>query len=617
MPEIVNISGYKFVPLTNLPNLQTELKQVCDSAELKGTILLSDEGINCFLAGSRTGIDQFLKALRARPEFSDFDAKESFNDYPPFSRMLVKIKKEIITFDMPEIRPAARPAKKIKPDELRKWLDEGKDFVLLDTRNRYEVKLGTFSKAMELPIDNFREFPQAVEQLPQQIRDKPVVMFCTGGIRCEKAGPYMEDAGFKTVLQLDGGILKYFENCGGSHWEGECFVFDKRVALDPNLSESATTMCFVCQAILSEKDQKEPQYKFGVSCPNCFIDIEPEMPDVQSIDVRNEIIQTRFTPLPGSIPYENFRPMSVSREMDGLPVLDFLMELKTHLNREQWIAHLEAGEIFHKGKPVSIDRVVMHGQKYYHQMPNTVEPDVRANFTILHEDADLVVLDKPAPLPMHPCGRFNKNSLQSFLQEVYQPDRLRLVHRLDANTTGIVIYGRSKKFATELQQLFADQKVSKRYLCGVNGVPSDSTFESNSRIAKHPGANGIRQLDPKGLEAKTEFEWIGSQPEGDRSLILAKPRTGRTNQIRLHLWDLKLPICGDPTYLVEKSLGTNQTLPIEAPPMQLHAWQIGFRHPITKKELLFEAAQPEWLENYNLKLESLGSDPLATAARGN
>lgn len=599
MKNVVNISGYKFVPLSDLDELQNHLRVVCSNQSLKGTILLSEEGINCFVAGNRSGIDNFLTELRSIAAFSDFDGKESFNDYQPFSRMLVKIKKEIITFDMPEVQPAARTASKIPASELKTWLDEDRDFILLDTRNDYEIELGTFANATTVGIDNFREFPDAIKKLPEEYKSKPIVMFCTGGIRCEKAAPFMEDAGFDNVFQLDGGVLRYFENCGGDHWGGECFVFDKRVALDPDLSETATTLCYVCQAVLSGEDQRQPTYKFGVSCTHCFTDKKEDSIRVVDLETRNANILAVSTPLPGSIPYENFRPMTVSKEMDGLSLLDFFDALHTHIDRDGWIRHVEAGHILSWGKPVGLDRTVQHGQKYYHLLPDTTEPDVNAEIKVIYEDEDLVAIDKPAPLPMHPCGRFNKNSAQHILQEVYQPDRLRLVHRLDANTTGVVVYARTKALATALIEQFGQGRIEKTYLAGVYGKPDERQFESKKKIASRPGDKGVRYLDPDGQHAITCFQWLDDMP-GGRSLLKAMPRTGRTNQIRLHLWDSGFPIVGDPTYLRDGQLGVNQTLGMNDAPMQLHALRIAFVHPLSKKEVAFDAEAPQWAKSESL-----------------
>jgi UPF0176 protein len=189
--------------------------------------------------------------------------------------MLVKVKKEIIAFGVEGVDPARAPSPKLKPAELKRWLDEGRPVVLLDTRNVYEVRMGTFRGALATPIWNFRDFPRAVADLPPELKDRPVVMFCTGGIRCEKAGPYMESLGYKDIHQLDGGILKYFEEVGGAHYEGECFVFDERVGVDAALRPTRSVVCFNCQMPLTFAEQRDERYVYEKSCPHC-IDGKPK-----------------------------------------------------------------------------------------------------------------------------------------------------------------------------------------------------------------------------------------------------------------------------------------------------------------------------------------------------
>src|SRR6185503_15646103 len=165
------------------------------------------------------------------------------------------------------IDPARRPSPKLAARTLKQWLDECRPVTLLDTRNDYEVKLGTFKNARPIGVDHFRDFPDAVRRLPSELKEQPIVMFCTGGIRCEKAGPFMEREGFKNIFQLEGGILKYFEECGGAHYDGECFVFDQRVGVDPSLHETESAQCFNCLTPLTAQEQKDERYRPGKSCP--------------------------------------------------------------------------------------------------------------------------------------------------------------------------------------------------------------------------------------------------------------------------------------------------------------------------------------------------------------
>jgi len=270
--DFLNISTYKFAPFESgdLPTLRERLKVVCADCKLRGTILLSTEGINLFVAGLPENVARLVSELRTITGLEDLAPKESFSGEQPFNRMLVKIKKEIIAFGVEGIDPARKPAPKLSPRTLKQWLDEGRPVTLLDTRNDYEIRMGTFKGAVDPHIDHFREFPKAVSKLPEELKTQPVVMFCTGGIRCEKAGPFMEREGFQNIFQLDGGILKYFEECGGAHYDGECFVFDRRVGVGSDLKETGSVLCWNCQMPLTVAEQKDPQYVYEKSCPHCY-----------------------------------------------------------------------------------------------------------------------------------------------------------------------------------------------------------------------------------------------------------------------------------------------------------------------------------------------------------
>lgn len=263
---IANVSGYYFVELLaeDLPLLKSQLLGRAKKLQLKGTILLSTEGINAFLAGPEETIDSYHDYLQSFPQFSALSFKKSYSEYQPFTRMLVRIKKEIISMGCDSVKPAEHTAPHISAKEFHQWYEEHKDMVVLDTRNDYEVSLGTFDDSINLDIKSFRAFPDKIKALPNEMKKKPVVTFCTGGIRCEKAAEYMLQEGFEEVYQLDGGILKYFEECGGDHYKGDCFVFDKRVAVDTNLKETTTQQCYACRSpILAEQQVASGQ------CPHC------------------------------------------------------------------------------------------------------------------------------------------------------------------------------------------------------------------------------------------------------------------------------------------------------------------------------------------------------------
>lgn len=243
MSSVANISAYKFVSLDGLPELREALLARAREDGLKGTILLAEEGINLFLAGASAGIESFLGVLREDARFADLEPKYSYSDAVPFRKLLVKIKREIIRMNHPAIRPEAGRAPAVDARTVARWLaqgadDAGRPVVMLDTRNAFEVDEGTFRNAIDWRIERFTQFPDAVQAHRDELQGKTVVSFCTGGIRCEKAAIYMNEAGIDHVYQLEGGILKYFEETGGPGYEGKCFVFDERVSLDPALAPS-------------------------------------------------------------------------------------------------------------------------------------------------------------------------------------------------------------------------------------------------------------------------------------------------------------------------------------------------------------------------------------------
>jgi len=238
---MLNIAAYHFVPIDQPADLAQLLHERAEAAELRGTILVAGEGLNLFLAGEDNALNGFLDALRADARFADLIVKYSQSRGQPFGRLKTKVKPEIISFRRDNASPLSDGrAPIVEPHTLARWLDRGfddagKPVVMLDTRNREEFGYGTFTGALTLPIDNFTDLPEALAPHRDALREATVVSFCTGGIRCEKAALWMQADGMQNVLQLDGGILGYFEQVGGRHYDGRCFVFDGRVALDPQL----------------------------------------------------------------------------------------------------------------------------------------------------------------------------------------------------------------------------------------------------------------------------------------------------------------------------------------------------------------------------------------------
>lgn len=297
--------------------------------------------------------------------------------------------------------------------------------------------------------------------------------------------------------------------------------------------------------------------------------------------------QAAVTPLPGRVPNDNHRRMSVAARFEGLRLDEFLVRQHPHIELEFWRQRAADGLLSIDGRRVvSLDRVMRAGNRLVHTIPGEVEPDVAVDVRFLYEDESLIVLCKPAPLPMHPCGRFNRNSLVPLLQHAFG-ETFWLVHRLDADTTGLVVLARTKEAARRLSQQFERREVEKLYLVRVRGEPSPRDFVCDLPLEAGPGESGKRRAAAsEALPASTTFRWVRS--ESGTSVLTAAPSSGRTNQIRAHLAALGHPIVGDSSY------GTTQAFTSAREPLCLHAFRLGLAHPDTGRQVRFEAEAPQW-----------------------
>lgn len=269
-PRFKVIAGYKFFSLENPLAIRFPLRDLCKDLGLKGTILLSKEGVNSFLSGPSDSIETFKIQAVEKFGLPPMLYKESFSWRQPFKRMLVKVKKEIISMGFQDINPSEFTGPSLSPTDFRNWLDEKKEMTVLDTRNYYEVKLGKFKNAVDLNVRSFREFARKAADLPDEMKKKPLVMYCTGGIRCEKASALLlKKYGFKEVYQLDGGILNYFKDEGDKYFEGECMVFDHRVGIKGDAEATESSQCFMCDTKLSFEEIKSADYIPFKYCPHC------------------------------------------------------------------------------------------------------------------------------------------------------------------------------------------------------------------------------------------------------------------------------------------------------------------------------------------------------------
>lgn len=266
----LNIAGYKFEQIDSLDTLIPEFQKKCDELELKGSVYLSPRGINFSISGTEENIEKYINFMESDSRFLNIPLKRTYSETQPFRRMKVRLKKEIISLGRDDINPRELTGEYVTPQELLNMYENNDDVVVLDTRNEYETRVGLFENAVDLQLDTFRDFPKAIEQLPEEYKDKQIVMYCTGGIRCEKASAVMLKAGFTDVKQLEGGVLDYFKETGGKYWNGDCFVFDERVALDKDLNETEYIYCYICREPLSAEEKASPDFKINEYCPYCI-----------------------------------------------------------------------------------------------------------------------------------------------------------------------------------------------------------------------------------------------------------------------------------------------------------------------------------------------------------
>ncbi len=268
---------YRFVPINCLGNLQRDLRETCEAGGLLGTILLANEGINGTIAGPREGVGRLFGFFSRTAGLEDLDAKISYCSQNPFHRMKVRLKKEIVTLGVEGIDPSRQAGEYVAPEQWNDLISRP-GVRLIDTRNDYEVVLGTFTGAENPHTRSFRDFPAWVEKHLDSDTEQPLAMFCTGGIRCEKSTAYLKTMGYKNVYHLEGGILNYLEKIPAedSLWQGDCFVFDNRVTVDHDLGEGRYELCPACRMPLSEEDRESPMFEKNVSCPKCYERLTPE-----------------------------------------------------------------------------------------------------------------------------------------------------------------------------------------------------------------------------------------------------------------------------------------------------------------------------------------------------
>jgi RluA family pseudouridine synthase len=315
----------------------------------------------------------------------------------------------------------------------------------------------------------------------------------------------------------------------------------------------------------------------------------------ERIAARHKALRMAATPLPGSVPLENRRPIHVSAAHDKWTLRDLLCASFPHVSADEWRKRCEEGRfVSYGGKVREGDHIVRAGERILQVFPPEVEPEVSTDIRVIHEDDAVLVVQKPAPLPMHASGRFHRNTLQYLLNQAYAPKYPRPVHRLDANTTGLVLFARTRHCCRMLQRQFIEGTVEKTYLVRAVGHPAGDRFTCDAPISPVPGLLGTHVVDEAdGLVSRTDFEVLTRNADGT-ALLRATLHSGRTNQIRVHLWEMGHPACGDMAYLTDGRIGETQTLEVDASPLMLHAWRLAFTHPATGERMEFETVRPDW-----------------------
>lgn len=590
MRPFLNIAGYRFTQLTDLKDRQASVASLCQTHGLKGSILLSPEGLSICVTGETDAVERLLATLRSWSGLADFRPHIAGTDRVPFRRLSVRLRPELIACgEAVDVRQHAAPA--IEPMALKELLDQRHPAALIDVRNQNEFAAGSFSDATPTDIAVFHEFAAAARQWPSALATQHVIVFCTNGLRSEKAAAWLRRQGFEHVRWLRGGLLDYLENCGGTHVRGRCRVTDPHLGAHAQWRRRASVQCERCRTPLNVTEQGLVDR--NGHCPYCVRIAPAHM--TATLALRQQQLARIVDPLPGRDPHDHVRTVGIPAACDGLRLIDALRRIVVHAPERFWIDRCTQGLLRDElDRPCTPDRIVRAGERYLHRFPAVIEPDVNMRIELLHEDASLVVVNKPAPLPMHAGGRYQRNTLKYVMDRLYAPQALRPAHRLDANTTGVTIFARTQYAARRVQMQFGSGNVAKRYLVRVQGHPSPDEFVCDAPISQQAGEAGSRCVDPvAGLPSRTDFRVLSRDDDGT-ALLEAWPRTGRTNQIRVHAWHSGWPVCNDSVYRRDGRLGDYQTSPPDAPPLCLHAWQLSIRHPVYGEQITFAAPPPGW-----------------------
>jgi UPF0176 protein len=587
--SIFHIAFYKFVALRDVDAVVDRLREI--TRGLTGSIIVAEEGISGVAAGSAAYLDEFerLIALEApfNGAFSDIVFKRTECVTPPFARMKVSRKSEIVAFGVKDASGFDAGRTSVSPEVWRELIARD-DVVVIDNRNSFEHRLGKFKNAIDPSVAHFRDFPKYVESHAEAWRrdGKKIAMYCTGGIRCEKSSAWMEKQGLE-VYQLEGGILNFFQTIPDPQrdWDGECFVFDNRIAIDTQLKETATTLERVYEA--------EPDGEWRIARARRLLEAVTEpAPAVRAL-ASAKAKKYRLAARNGV----NASCVAMPSDVSAWPtVIDFLMDRFQNVSRFAWLKRIDRGEVLDEsGRSIELATPSKPNQRVYYFRSVALEPQIPFVETILFQDEFLLVADKPHFLPVVPAGRYVQETLLTRLKQRTGIDALSPIHRIDRDTAGLVVFAIQPPTRDAYQRLFREHRIVKTYEA-VAPYSAELSFPRTVKNRLEESRQFMRMQEVAGIaNAETHIELCGLVGRADSLERIARyelrPITGQKHQLRAHMAGLGMPIINDRIY---PSLLPDERVATYDKPLQLLAKSVEFVDPMTGQSRFFKSERQLW-----------------------
>jgi UPF0176 protein len=581
--ELFHIAFYKFVALADVDSVVTRLREI--TRELTGGIIVAEEGINGVIAGEVAALDQFERTMRLdalfNGAFSDIVFKRSRCKTKPFTRMKVSRKAEIVAFGVEGAEGFEAGHTSVSPEKWRELIARD-DVVVIDNRNSFEYRLGKFKNAIDPQVKFFRDFPKYVENNAATWKHdgKKIAMYCTGGIRCEKSSAWMEKQGLE-VYQLEGGILNFFQSMPDAErdWEGECFVFDNRIAIDTKLQETETTFERVYEA--------EPDGAWRIARAKRLIE-SVEAPTTSLV-----IPKVKRPPARDGV---NASCVAFPGNVEAWPlVIDFLVHRFQRVSRETWLERMAHGRVIDEsGHAINADVRSKPHQKIYYYRSVVAEQRIPFDEVVLFRDEYLIVADKPHFLPVVPAGRYVQETVLTRLKRSTGIDTLSPIHRIDRDTAGLVAFAIQPHTRDAYQCLFRERRIEKRYEA-IAPYRTDLSFpitvknrlsESDRFMQMREDVDARETAGEGEPNAETQIDVI--EINGEFARYALRPLTGQKHQLRMHMASLGLPIVNDRIYPL---LLPDEVVATYDKPLQLLAKSIEFVDPMTGELRRFESLQ--------------------------